>query len=215
MIHSAQVFSPHPSQDPRENLRILQSPLKNSFKSPLKTALQEEDEIILVQGSNPRVVQEDRDLVILEDVALAHADLQAPQTPPRRKSLGGNALHRAVLIRSAQRAVLKAEKEREEEEEEMEVLGAVVGADDQDEYEDNEREDIEMGSPTHEDYLDETEQPERNEQKPIWRKSLEKIMWPFGSSEVGIFPFPPVIVSIREAGICTGHQRCGRRWSYF
>ncbi|TFK65533.1 hypothetical protein BDN72DRAFT_773245, partial [Pluteus cervinus] len=28
MIHSAQVFSPRPSQDPRENLRILQSPLK-------------------------------------------------------------------------------------------------------------------------------------------------------------------------------------------
>jgi hypothetical protein len=166
MIHSAQVFSPQPSKDPRENLRILQSPLKNSFKSPVKATLQEEDEIILVQGSHPRVCQDERDLVILEDVALAppspklHANIEPPRTPPRRRSLGGNTLHRAVLIRSAQRAVLKAEKEREEEEEEMEVLGAVVSADDRDEYEDYEIEDIEMGSPTEEneaDYLDETD----------------------------------------------------------
>lgn len=196
MIHSAQVFSPQPSKDPRENLRILQSPLRNSFKSPVKAALQEEDQIILVQGSHPRVVQEERDLVILEDVAIAplsptkpQADFEPPRTPPRRKSLGGNALHRAVLIRSAQRAVLKAEKEREEEEEEMEVLGAVVSADDEDEYGDNEREDTEMDSPSDDDdYLDEVEQPERDNQKPMWRKSLEKIMWPFGGSGVCILP---------------------------
>ena len=164
MIHSAQVFSPNPSKDPRENLRILQSPLKNSFKSPVKETLQEEDEIVLVQGSHPRVVQDERDLVILEDVALAPplspsklpTNLEPPRTPPRRRSLGGNTLHRAVLIRSAQRAVLKAEKEREEEEEEMEVLGVVVSDDDRDEYEyeDNEREDIEMGSPTQENEAD-------------------------------------------------------------
>ena len=166
MIHSAQVFSPQPSKDPRENLRILQSPLKNSYKSPVKATIKEEDDIILVQGTHPRVVQDERDLVILEDVAVAAsppspsklpANLEPPQTPPRRRSLGGNALHRAVLIRSAQRAVLKAEKEREEEEEEMEVLGAVVSPDDRDEYED-EREDIEMDSPTEEnedDYLEE------------------------------------------------------------
>lgn len=36
MIQSAQVFSPRPSNDPRENLRILQSPLKNQFRSPSK-----------------------------------------------------------------------------------------------------------------------------------------------------------------------------------
>ena len=190
MIHAAQVFSPQPSKDPRENLRILQSPLKNSYKSPVKATLQEEDEIILVQGSYPRVVQEERDLVILEDVTLAppspsksQSNPEPPRTPPRRKSLGGTALHRAVLIRSAQRAILKAEKEREEEEEEMEVLGAVVSTDDE-ENGDNEREDIEMGSPTEEDYLDEAEQPEMNNQKPIWRKSLEKIIWRFGGSEV-------------------------------
>ena len=164
MIHSAQVFSPQPSKDPRENLRILQSPLKNSFKSPVKTTLQEEDDIILVEGSHPRVVQDERDLVILEDVTLPpspskpRTNLEPPQTPPRRRSLGGNTLHRAVLIRSAQRAVLKAEREREEEEEELEVLGAVVSPDDRDEYEDNEKEDVKMGSPTEEndaDYLDE------------------------------------------------------------
>lgn len=189
MIHSAQVFTPSPSKDPRENLRILQSPLKNSFKSPVKAAPQEEDKIILVQGNHPRVVQEERDLVILEDVALVPpSPSKLPQTPPRRKSLGGNALHRAVLIRSAQRAILKAETEREEEEEEMEVLGAVVDADDEEGYEDNEREDVEMNSPTQEDddFLDDTEQSERNDQKPLWRKSLEKIIWPFGSSEVCI-----------------------------
>ena len=167
MIHSAQVFSPNPSKDPRENLRILQSPLKNSFKSPVKATMQEEDEILLVQGSHPRVVQEEHDLVILEDVALTppspsklQANLEPPQTPPRRRSLGGNALHRAVLIRSAQRAVLKAEKEREEEEEELEVLGAVVSVDDRDEYEDDEGEDVEMGSAIEENegnYLDETD----------------------------------------------------------
>ena len=168
MIHSAQVFSPQPSKDPRENLRILQSPLKNSFKSPVKATLQEEDDIILVQGNHPRVVQDERDLVILEDIAIPSppspsklpANLEPPRTPPRRRSLGGNTLHRAVLIRSAQRAVLKAEKEREEEEEEMEVFGAVVSPDDRDEYEDNDREDIEMGSPSEEneaDYLDEAE----------------------------------------------------------
>ncbi|KAF8961373.1 hypothetical protein BDZ97DRAFT_1664243, partial [Flammula alnicola] len=39
MIHSAQVFSPRPSKDPRENLRILQSPLKGIFgsRSPMRT----------------------------------------------------------------------------------------------------------------------------------------------------------------------------------
>lgn len=192
------MFSPHPSKDPRENLRVLQSPLKNSFKSPVKASLHEEDQIILVEGNHPRVVQEERDLVILEDVALAppspskpHANIEPPQTPPRRKSLGGNALHRAVLIRSAQRAVLKAEKEREEEEEEMEVLGVVSADGDQFDNERENIEDTEMTSPAEEDecdYLDEAEQPEGNDQKPMWRKSLEKIVWPFGSSEVYIFP---------------------------
>ena len=100
MIHSAQVFSPHPSHDPRENLRILKSPLENTFKSPVKrgspTPLratpfgslskttkegdeEEEEEgeaIILVDGHHPRVVEEEADLVIIEDVPVSQVALQ-------------------------------------------------------------------------------------------------------------------------------------------
>jgi hypothetical protein len=36
MIHSAQVFSPRPSKNPLENLKILQTPLKPAFVSPLR-----------------------------------------------------------------------------------------------------------------------------------------------------------------------------------
>jgi hypothetical protein len=67
--------------------------------------------------------------------------------------LGGTALHRAVLIRSAQRAVWKAERERmeeeEEREEEMEVLDSVV--DEQVFNEDDEDEDVEMRSVSDDD----------------------------------------------------------------
>ncbi|KAF9484280.1 hypothetical protein BDN70DRAFT_872776 [Pholiota conissans] len=256
MIQSAQVFSPRPSKDPRENLRILQSPLKPSIfgaGTPTKTPMrpravsplkyssksgsssdeeeqeeqaqeqkepeEEEEEIVLVHTNHPRVVEEDRDLVILEDVPMHLATgspsrLQAPtllrmqaeqqtgpQPPrtPRRKSLGGNALHRAVLIRSAQRAVWRAEKEKEEEEEreeEMEVLGTVVDPveeddDDEDEEEEEEDNDVEMRSPSSEgdeeasdDEDDDEETLERKAaDKSLWRKSLEKIIpWGFGAS---------------------------------
>ncbi|KAJ7207466.1 hypothetical protein GGX14DRAFT_366201, partial [Mycena pura] len=129
MIASAQVFSPRPSNNPRENLRVLQSPLRAPFPrapspqprspSPVKSRgapaaapADDDDEhetITLVQGAHPRVVEEAKDLVILEDVEVAPAPpdrgrqeavLPLPKTP-RRLSL-----HRAVLIRSAQRAVL-------------------------------------------------------------------------------------------------------------
>jgi hypothetical protein len=271
MIHSAQVFSPRPSKDPRENLRILQSPLKPGIfgvgspartparpraVSPLKYSSksgsssdeeqqqqeekqqeqkdddEEEEEIVLVHTNHPRVVEEDRDLVILEDVPMAPllnvysttgsparslqapAPLQeqaAPPRTPRRKSLGGTALHRAVLIRSAQRAVWRAEKEKEEEEEreeEMEVLGAVVdpaevegaendsdgdeddGYDKQGEYEDQ---DVVMRSASSEDdedeeLTDEEEDPEalaqKEANKSLWRKSLERIIpWKFGAAD--------------------------------
>ncbi|KAH6903308.1 hypothetical protein BKA70DRAFT_1566915 [Coprinopsis sp. MPI-PUGE-AT-0042] len=196
MIHSAQVFTPRPSNDPRENLRVLQSPMKNQFKSPMKPSLlsrapqiaddeEEEEEIVLVDGNHPRVVEEDRDLVILEDVPtqipLARPTPNyPPKTPPRRKSR--ITLHRAVLIRSAQRAVIRAE----EEEEEQEVLESVVAEDedDQDNFDDefdedgdadaamDEDEDVEM-----EDVVSEPEQ-ESESSKPGWRKSLGRI-WPF------------------------------------
>lgn len=258
MIHSAQVFSPRPSADPRENLRVLQSPLKvpatplrNIFSgagvgptsptkarsrsvSPLKFGhvsadlgdekveqLEEESEgqledqeVILVHTNHPRVVEEDRDLVILEDVPLplvigssssspitgtfgAPAQPQqahlAPPVTPRRKSLGGTALHRAVLIRSAQRAVWKAERERmeeeEEREEEMEVLDSVV--DEQASDEDDEDEDVEMRSVS-DDGGDDGENEDK-QQKPLWRKSLEKIIpWRFGSKEIEVCLFLPL-----------------------
>ncbi|KAJ7030444.1 hypothetical protein C8F04DRAFT_1113686 [Mycena alexandri] len=168
LIPSAQVFDPRPSPDPRQNLRVLQSPLRIAGSSPKKNGspapgtpspsprgvqagvqTQQDDEeeadaedgqtITLVQGSHPRVVEEAKDLVILEDVELSaqeraaaannqsptatmagagrgrsnstSAGSVAPPSPPppapprtpRRQSL-----HRAVLIRSAQRAVWAA-----------------------------------------------------------------------------------------------------------
>ncbi|TFK28280.1 hypothetical protein FA15DRAFT_701172 [Coprinopsis marcescibilis] len=199
MIQSAQVFSPRPSHDPRENLRVLQSPLKNQFKSPTKPSLlsrpptnaapepEEEDDIVLVDGDHPRVVQEEKDLIILEQVEAPQLLVQKPlpnyppKTPPRRKSMKRHTLHQAVLIRSAQRAVIRAE----EEEEEMEVLESVLGEDEDDveandddgppgmnlRYDD---EDVEMEMEVKE------EEPHDQKQPPTWRKSLGRI-WPFGS----------------------------------
>jgi hypothetical protein len=165
----------------------------------------EDQEVILVHTNHPRVVEEDKDLVILEDVPLVigssspnagtftppaqpqpqQAQL-APPVTPRRKSLGGTALHRAVLIRSAQRAVWKAERERmeeEEEREEMEVLDSVV--DEQVSDEGDEDEDVEMRSVSDDDSDD--GEKEDKQQKPLWRKSLEKIIpWRFGSKEVEV-----------------------------
>ncbi|KAJ7071876.1 hypothetical protein B0H15DRAFT_869691 [Mycena belliarum] len=135
MIASAQVFSPRPSPDPRQNLRVLQSPLRLPAFSPSPSgsppspspspaprtapaAGDDDDTITLVQGAHPRVVEEARDLVILEDVEVplspspgdargrsATTTVSASTQPktPRRQSL-----HRAVLIRSAQRAVWAA-----------------------------------------------------------------------------------------------------------
>ncbi|KLO18960.1 hypothetical protein SCHPADRAFT_865893 [Schizopora paradoxa] len=101
MITSAQVFSPRPSMNPRENLRILQSPLR-----PFAGSDSGDDEVVkLVDGNHPKVVEEEQDLVILEsveNVSPAKALPPQPQVTPRRKSMPS--LHRAVLIRSAQRA---------------------------------------------------------------------------------------------------------------
>ena len=138
MIASAMVFTPRPSQDPRENLRTLQSPLKPNYSSPLKHAHNEESEedIVLVESNHPNVVQDDEDnLVILESVQ-APKPLETPkrsvqftpqphqyQTPHRNPR---NSLHRAVLIRSAQRTAMKVEMELEEEQEVMEVEDVVT-----------------------------------------------------------------------------------------
>jgi len=209
MIHSAQVFSPRPSNDPRENLKILQSPMKNPSRSPLKQVnpsplkssvvpdSELEEPIVLVHTDHPRVVEEEKDLVILEEIpvellspsksgGLAPQQFPViriqnpPQTPPRHKSLGGTALHRAVLIRSAQRAVMKAEKE--EEEEEMEVLGTVVDEGEA-EYlnQDNDHEDEDVEMRDEEETDEENEDQDKVAQKSIWKTSLERIM-PWSSS---------------------------------
>jgi hypothetical protein len=166
-------------------------------------------------------VEEDKDLVILEDVEAPPAGprmstptllqpqyIRSPptqaqfQTPVRQRSLSRNTLHRAVLIRSAQRAVLEAEsaeREREQdEEEELEVLGAVAGDiesesdDDVVMYDNKADENVAMevendneSEDNEEEYDEEEEEGRgRSARKSVWRKSLERI-WPFRSSSPG------------------------------
>lgn len=147
MILSANVFSPRPSANPRENLRVLQSPLKPFAHQP--------EVVKLVDGNHPRVVEEEQDLIILEDVqpsppqespTRSQTMPSLPQTQvfktPRRRS--APSLHRAVLIRSAQRTAYLQEmvahqrrqgnefeevmlEEDEDEQEEVEVEEAVSG----------------------------------------------------------------------------------------
>lgn len=227
MIQSAQVFTPRPSTNAQENLRILKTPIKNPFptpqrarrvSSPLKRgpAIVEEDEreedeeemeedIVLVETNHPSVVEEDRDLVILERVVVKdpppapptpqrqvqfpfvapspQRQAAPPQTPRRRPPRAS--LHRAVLIRSAQRAAMRREMEREEEEEEVEevVVAARAGEghvdmamDDVREEEEEEEEGEDAG-----EHEDQTPGPLSS-----LRKSLTAVRnaWPFKSSSV-------------------------------
>ncbi|KAJ7218721.1 hypothetical protein C8J57DRAFT_1095554 [Mycena rebaudengoi] len=216
MISSAQVFSPRPSADPRQNLRVLQSPMRAPFPraatnnshtrmaAPTNNASEDEEHenITLVQGAHPRVVEEARDLVILEDVdlslspspssprnappALDAPQLARPTTPARRQSL-----HRAVLIRSAQRAYADENDSGSEEEDggsEDEAVAALLGdalSDEDEGGSDNDEPDHhdQAGDVTDED-ADEEMEAEVVEQPapraPTWRKSLERIaLWPF------------------------------------
>ncbi|KAI0301317.1 hypothetical protein BC826DRAFT_558631 [Russula brevipes] len=187
MIQSAQVFTPRPDPDPHVNLRVLQtpirlnpSPLKQVHRTPGQAQVGQQVEefgtpIRLVEGNRPRVVEEEQDLVILEEVDLpehvpqantlgiessggsgpsafvnpmqgpTHApqmsgpaaafplppshQFQQFQTPRRRP--GRPSLHRAVLIRSAQRAVMRVEMEKEQEQEEREVEEHVLPIEEQ------------------------------------------------------------------------------------
>ncbi|KAF5377771.1 hypothetical protein D9757_008110 [Collybiopsis confluens] len=219
MIESAEVFSPRPSLNPMENLRVLQSPLKpyqlgSRSSSPLKLHFpteptynnssddDDEGDIILVEGNSPRVVEEENDLIILEDVdILPPAEeptpneltakqylpalppmLVPPRTPitPRRPR---NTLHKAVLIRSTQRAILQAEKKRDEEErdeeEEAEVFDTILedAADEGDVIHENpdEEEDHELAE------VDEEQKDDNGTAAQTWRISLERI-WPFRRS---------------------------------
>ncbi|KAL0565752.1 hypothetical protein V5O48_016270, partial [Marasmius crinis-equi] len=228
MIHSAEVFTPRPSSNPMENLRVLQSPLRPSFRSrsvtpspsPLQTRslfgntaqsgphnLDDEDEpIVLVNGDNPRVVEEDKDLVILEDVEVSPEQstkrpvsptknayvpappmlsLHVPPAPPVTPRRSRPSLHRAVLIRSAQRAVLKAREEEEEEEEEMEVFGTIFAEEDEEEDEDDQR--VPTAANEDEDMFNDDDDEETNDEEAqqadsgsLWRKSLGRV-WPFTS----------------------------------
>lgn len=179
VVQSALVFSPAPSPHPRENLRILQSPVKLSSAEPPVT---------LVDGDHPRVYEEEQDLVILEDVdsqlMAPHRDdsmrfqnlppiPQAPPKTPRRRS--APSLHRAVLIRSAQRTAYMRETHAQmaqrlaeqgqsphshfeeinldedgEEDEEDEVVNSILNADADEEDE----EDLAAGEPMEEMILD-------------------------------------------------------------
>ncbi|OBZ76090.1 hypothetical protein A0H81_03336 [Grifola frondosa] len=157
MIHSAQVFSPRPSPNPSENLRVLQSPLKTAFQP----------DIVLVESDSPRVVEEDRDLIILDEVERVQPQPQQlplprpptfPKTPVRRRPRPS--LHREVLIRSAHRIEIQREIQLEEEAEVEETI-----ADIQEEEEELEEQEEEM------------QLQEGKETKPVssWRKSLDAV----------------------------------------
>ena len=110
LVQCAQVFSPAPSPNARENLRVLQSPLKlGSSDAP----------VTLVNSDRPRVFEEEQDLVILEDTEekANHPPSPTPirtQAAPRTPRRSAPSLHRAVLIRSAQRnAYIREESERQ------------------------------------------------------------------------------------------------------
>jgi hypothetical protein len=221
MIQSAEIFTPRPSRDPSENLRILQSPLKPKSSSPLKQMLRrqpedledrDDEEIVLVQGDQPRVVEEEEDLVILENVevddkppprttfppttpksssrtrvfstsnlqqgssstiSLSASVHQSPVAPPKTPRNRSN-LHRAVLMRSVQRAVLKVEMEKEEEQDELEVAGVVMNQDSTDGSDPEERdkiyqpdEDVAM------DVTDAGKEPAPKTTPSSWRSSLQ------------------------------------------
>ncbi len=154
--------------------------------------------IRLVEGNRPQVVEEEQDLVILEEVDAPETSAQpqatqhvqspvhAPQAgaapgfplapshqsqqfqTPRRR-LARPSLHRAVLIRSAQRAAMRFEME---EEEEREVEEHVTPIEEQmevdEEYEGDQDAVIE-------EFNEEAGEDTEPDSKPIfgWRKSLD------------------------------------------
>ncbi|KAL4072335.1 hypothetical protein J3A83DRAFT_4093088 [Scleroderma citrinum] len=121
MIQSAEVFTPRPSKDPMENLRILQSRLS---------------------------------------------------------------LHRAVLIRSAQRAVLKHDIEREEEEQEEKEVEEFIAEEVEGLIEEDEEYQQHDGT-TSEDQGENGHVPQTIDQPSGWRTSLGLVKgfsWPFRSS---------------------------------
>ena len=161
MIASAHVFTPRPSHDPQENLRILQTPLRTPFS-------REQEEIILAHSNTPRVVEEEKDLVILDEVEpepVLPLSLpvmpQYPMTPVRRPR---PSLHRAVLIRSAQRAAIQREIQREEEEQDADEVEDVIDA---------------IAEESDED-VQEVPHPDGGQEISGWRKSLDMVKGSLG-----------------------------------
>ncbi|KAL1948394.1 hypothetical protein VTO73DRAFT_12469 [Trametes versicolor] len=165
MIASAHVFTPGPSPNPEENLRVLQTPLRTPFAREL-------EEIVLVQSDTPRVVEEDKDLVILDEVEpepepvlplpLPSAQ-QVLQTPVRRRPRPS--LHRAVLIRSAQRVAIQREMQMEEEHEVEEVEETIAAIAEGEEDDDD---------------VQEIPPPDGQKQVTGWRKSLDLVKGSLG-----------------------------------
>ncbi|KAI0827314.1 hypothetical protein BC628DRAFT_1418438 [Trametes gibbosa] len=160
MIASAHVFTPGPSQNTQVNLRILQSPLRTPFA-------RDQEEIVLVHSDSPSVMVEDKDLVILDEYepepepvlplpvpVAAHP----PRTPVRRQMRPS--LHRAVLIRSAQRAAIQREMQMEEEHDADEVEETIAAIAEVDEGDDD---------------VQELPPPDGQRQVSGWRKSLDLV----------------------------------------
>ncbi|KAI0922850.1 hypothetical protein AcV5_009721 [Taiwanofungus camphoratus] len=195
MIRSAHVFSPRPSADPRENLRLLQSPLKTPFRARNGTLENDEDgEIVLVESNHPRVVEEEKDLVILDTVTLPEEPAPPPVMPvpqqawcppttPARRPPPRTSLHRAVLMRSAHRAAMRQEMAWEEEMEVEEVEESIIGPGSE---ESGEEDGIE------EDVVKRGEGEEKTEVREArrttmsgWRRSLEAVKeWALRGSSV-------------------------------
>jgi hypothetical protein len=152
---------------------------------------EEGEDIVLVDGPHPRVVQEEKDLVILEEVdepvPQTTVQMQPPKTPQRRRS---QSLHRAVLIRSAQRAIIEHERQQQEEEEEreeeMEVADTITNADVSSDESPGGTPQTYHGSLSSDEETDSKrdqapEDTNQDQRKSLWRKSIEKI-WPFKNS---------------------------------
>lgn len=212
MIHSAQVFTPGPSQNGRENLRILQTPIKTPFSresrrqsSPLKRGAyipeeddedEEEEDIVLVESKHPSVYQEEQDLVILEHVFVKEpepapepAQFPLPQ-PAQQQTMQTPPRKRPQSRASLHRTVLlrsaqrvRIQKEIEQEEEEMD-------ADEVEQSmmhieEDVEEEEEEEEPDYHQEDQDHEQEPQSRGVFSGIRKSLDAVKgWAFRASSV-------------------------------
>jgi hypothetical protein len=119
MIERAEVFTPRPSSDPKVNLKILRSPVKGrTSTSPVKCG-GKPGGIILVDGFQPNLLEDEKDLIIAEDLFPLHSapttSASPPSTPPRRTKERPT-LYQEALIRYTQKSRARWEEEAEENE---------------------------------------------------------------------------------------------------